>query len=115
MELLRDACQALLGRLIPRPPTLLCPSAPGGWAVSLCRWCVCCGRAALAMTLGLFQYRKALSVLAETQVRKEERQWGGVRSTGTLQPAELGLDRLLPLAAVYPWVSPLMSVFSSQK
>lgn len=40
---------------------------------------------------------------------------GGVRSVRTLQPAELGLDLPLPLAAVYPWVSLLKSVFSSQK
>lgn len=37
---------------------------------------MCCGGAALAITFGLFQYRKGLSVLPETQVRKKERRGG---------------------------------------
>lgn len=85
----------------PALPLALCAQA-----VSPCGWCVNCGGAALAMSLGLVQYRKALSFLPE------ERQWGGVRSVRALQPAELGFDLPLSLAAIYPWVRPLMSVFS---
>lgn len=70
------------------------------------------GGTALATSLGLFHQKRASSFLWGAQVTK---QWGGGRSVWTSQPAELGFDQPLPLSAVYPWVSPLMSVFSSQK
>lgn len=92
VDLLCDACRALLCRWFPaRPaPSFMCMGVDGVCTVEMLPW----------RWASVFSSTGKFFLFPQTQVREEERQWGGGRGVGTLHPVKLGFNQLPPFGCL---------------